>query len=155
MNPTMNYFYKHLCRNKSDIFSMFRYFLDRRQWGQEYVISAFYLRYVFIVSYSDVEKPPFPPEQMAAIRAFLDSSFARPRREITLDCDAMERIMEAVNKYRVYNRDNRRIVLAHTEDPDARCGLLDETLEQGRASLQERMILHDVLTLIPDAKPEE
>lgn len=154
MHPTLNYFYKNLCRNKSDIYSGFNLCLAERQWGREYVAPAFFLRYVFIVSYGDVNKPPFPPEQMAAIRAFLDSSFADPQRQITLDCDTIEKLMEAVNRYRICNRDNRRIVLAHTEDPDARCGLLDETLEQGRASLQERMILHDVLNLIPDAKPE-
>ena len=148
ITPTNNYFYRQQSRIRVNLLST----MYRLQDTDEVLsVFAYHLRYAFMVGSGYENLPPFPPEELAQVRRFLASTYEDPQREIRLNGAQMKQIFNAVERYRVYNRDNYDIVMRHFAYPEEICGMWDgiSTPEQ------EEEILERVLSLIPDAQPPE
>jgi len=146
--PTHNPLYKQLSRNKIDLLSNCYRLAQEPDPEVRYVMPAFYLRYAFMVTASDVGNPPCPPEAMAQVRAFLQSSYEDPQREIALNCDQMAQLYDFSQHYRIYNADNAPLVMRHLDHPEE-TGAWRETIADDAV---QRDVLTRVLALIPDAE---
>ena len=151
MRPVDNYFYTEQSRIKLGLLIAIEDCLRMNNPEIQLQTFAHHLRYIFMVTGADLELPPYPAEQLAQIRSFLEDSYQNPHRAISLTCDEMREIISANSRYRVYNCDNERIVMRHITHPDEECGFINEDLPTS----DEGSILKRVLALIPDAKPEE
>lgn len=152
VRPHMNYFYKQESYIKFELFDNLSSCLRQNDPEIKLCTFAHHLRYAFMVTGAELELPPYPADQLAKIRAFLEDTYRNPFRSITLSCDQMRQIVEANEKYRVYNCDNYRIVMRHITHPEERCGFINADLDTHE---MESQILENVLALIPDAKPAE
>ena len=146
--PTENYYYLQQTQIRNELLStLARY----RNTDYTLLITAFHLRYIFMVTRGYETAPPFPAERLHKIRAFLADSYINPHRTIELTGAQMGQILDGIRGYRIYNRDNYDIVMRHITHWDETCGLLNDELSA--PCLEEGPILESVLALIPDAQP--
>ena len=152
VRPANNYFYKQQSREKFYLRDLFESVLRTNDPGQRVSLFACQLRRMFMVTAGEFDRPPFPEEMLAALRDFLSRSYREPHRSIVLTPAQMRDILRAIDTYRLYSADNRRIVLAHLDrnSPEFNAEAYDLHTPE-----RELEILQNVLNLLPDAVPPQ
>ena len=143
---TKNYFYMQQSRVKTDLYTNLSYYRDQQDPDFRFCVSAFHLRYLFMVTTWEVKKPLYPAGQLSEIRKFLNDSYENPYRVISLTAPQIRELLAGIEPYRVSNSDNYAIVMRHLDYPDEMCS---SVFDMGHSN--ERAILESVLSQIPEA----